>query len=455
MSVVVRFAPSPTGYIHIGNLRTALFNWLLRCKARGEFILRFDDTDVVRSKSEYADAILEDLAWVGIKPDRIEYQSKRSERYDRVAQELKDKGLLYGCYEASDELDRKRKRLRARGQPPVYDRTGFQLRDEDRKSLEESGRKPHWRFLLPNFESDPLQTSRVDVKWEDLCREHQAVDLASLSDPVLIREDATYLYTLPSIIDDIDMGVTHVIRGEDHVANTGVQIAIFEILGGTVPQFAHHNLLVGRDGSGISKRQDSLSIRELRSNGFEPNAVVAIASLIGTSHPVEPIDSLSELAEKFEFKSISRNPAKFDPIELEHLNKRCLHELTYNKAKNRLQQIGADNGEAFWEIARQNLDKFSDVGIWSEVINGDIKLERNSVDMEFLVQSATLLPDEPWDETTWGVWTDAVKVATGRKGRELFMPLRLALTGMEHGPELKRLLPLIGYQKSLQRLQKS
>ena len=454
MSVVVRFAPSPTGYIHIGNLRTALFNWLLRCKMGGEFILRFDDTDVARSKTEYAEAILEDLAWVGIEPDRIEYQSKRSTRYDQIAQELKDKGLLYGCYEASDELDRKRKRLRARGLPPVYDRAGYQLSEDDKKSLEESGRKAHWRFLLPNFETDPLQINRVDVEWNDLCREHQVVDLASLSDPVLIREDATYLYTLPSIIDDIDMGVTHVIRGEDHVANTGVQIAIFKALGGAVPEFAHHNLLVGRDGSGISKRQDSLSIRELRNSGFEPNAVAAIATLIGTSHPVEPIDSLSDLAKVFEFKSISRTPAKFDTVELEHLNKRCLHELAYDKAKSRLQQVSADSGEAFWEIARQNLDKFKDVVVWSEVINGEIKFENKSEDLEFLARAAELLPNEPWDETTWGAWTNEVKRDTGRKGRELFMPLRIALTGMEHGPELKRLLPLIGNEKSLQRLTK-
>ena len=418
----------------------------------GEFILRFDDTDVVRSKTEYAEAILEDLRWVGIEPDRIEYQSKRTERYNQVAQDLKDSGKLYACYEASDELDRKRKRLRARGLPPVYDRTGYKLSEDERKSLEESGRKPHWRFLLPNFETDPLQTSRVDEEWNDLCREHQTVDLASLSDPVLIREDATYLYTLPSIIDDIDMGVTHVIRGEDHVANTGVQIAIFKELGGNVPQFAHHNLLVNIDGGGISKRQDSLSIRELRKSGFEANAVAAIAVLIGTSHPVEPIDSLGDLAKFFEFKSISRTPAKFDTVELEHLNKRCLHELSYTNAQNRLQQIKADKGEVFWEIVRQNLNTFDDVAIWSEVIEGDFKSENIATDVEFLVKSAQLLPQEPWDETTWNTWTEIIKSETGRKGRELFMPLRIALTGKEHGPELKRLLPLIGYKNSLQRL---
>ena len=248
------------------------------------------------------------------------------------------------------------------------------------------------------------------------------------------------------------MGVTHIIRGEDHVANTGVQIAIFKELGGNVPQFAHHNLLVSIDGRGISKRQDSLSIRELRKSGFEANAVAAIAVLIGTSHPVEPIESLGDLAESFDFKSISRTPAKFDTVELEHLNKRCLHELSYTNAQNRLQQIKADKGEVFWEIVRQNLDIFNDVAIWSKVIEGDFKAENTATDVEFLAKSAQLLPQEPWDETTWSTWTEIIKSVTGRKGRELFMPLRIALTGKEHGPELKRLLPLIGYEKSLQRL---
>ncbi len=452
MSVIVRFAPSPTGYIHIGNLRVVLFNWLLAKKSQGQFVLRFDDTDKIRSEQKFADATIEDLAWLSIVPDRIAYQSHRSDKYDALAEKLKSDGLLYACYETADELDRKRKRLRARGRPPVYDRTGYYLTAEERADLEAEGRRPHWRFLLPNFQDNPRQMQKTDVAWDDLCRGHQTVDLSSMSDPVLIREDGSYLYTLPSIIDDIDMGVTHVVRGEDHVANTGVQIAIFKALGGQVPTFAHHNLLVGGDGAGLSKRHESLSLRGLREDGYEPLAVAALSALIGTSNPVEPISSLSDLVDTFEFGKVSRAPARFDPSDLEALNAKTLHNLPYSDVRERLAALNADGGEDFWNSARENLEKFADVETWMRIVNGPVAPVIEDEDRDFVRAASGLLPPEPWSEETWKEWTDRVKAATGRKGRILFMPLRKALTGMDHGPELKRLLPLIGRQNSLDRL---
>ncbi|MEP3275230.1 MAG: glutamate--tRNA ligase [Stappiaceae bacterium] len=452
MTAIVRFAPSPTGYIHIGNLRVVLFNWLLAQKSQGQFVLRFDDTDKARSEQKYADAILEDLAWLSVVPDRIAYQSHRSDRYDALAEKLKAEGLLYACYETADELDRKRKRQRARGLPPVYDRTGYFLTDEEKTEKEAQGRRPHWRFLLPNFQSDPRSPEKTDVVWDDLCRGQQSVDLSSMSDPVLIREDGSYLYTLPSIIDDIDMEITHVVRGEDHVANTGVQISIFKALGGNVPIFAHHNLLVGGDGAGLSKRNESLSLRGLREEGFEPLAVAALSALIGTSNPVEPISALSDLVETFDFGKISRAPARFEPSDLATLNAKTLHALPYSAVAERLKGLDADGGEALWDIARENLEKLSDIRTWVGIMGGHVQPIIETEDREFINQARALLPPEPWSEQTWKDWTDRVKTQSGRKGRGLFMPLRKALTGMEHGPELKRLLPLIGRQNSLDRL---
>jgi glutamyl-tRNA synthetase len=439
MSTIVRFAPSPTGRIHIGNARTAILNWLMSRKENGQFILRYDDTDTARSTQEFADGIATDIAWMGIVPDRVEWQSKRFPRYDAVVADMKAKGQLYPCYETADELERRRKRQEARGGLRTYDRAALKLTAEERAALEAEGRKPHWRFKLD---------ARV-IEWNDLIRGPQHTDLASQSDPVLVREDGTYLYTLPSVIDDIDFGITHVVRGEDHVTNAGVQVAITLALGGTPPIYAHHSLLVGADGKGLSKRLGSLSIASMREQGLEPMAVVSHAALLGTSDNIHPCADIQELVEGFDLTKISRAPGRFDEKDLNTLNAKLLHMLPWDAVKHRL----PDQSEAFWLAVRGNIEKFSETEFWDDVIQQDLKIEPAAEDVEFIAKARAALPPEPWDGTTWKIWTDAVKAATGRKGKSLFMPLRMVLTGMEHGPELAALLPLIGRQRVLDRME--
>ncbi|MDH7788823.1 glutamyl-tRNA synthetase [Ochrobactrum sp. 19YEA23] len=455
MTVTVRFAPSPTGYIHIGNTRTALSNWLFAKKNGGRFILRYDDTDVERSRVEYAEAIAVDLDWLGVKPDRIEYQSKRFDVYARAVEKLKAAGLLYACYETADELERRRKLRLARRLPPVYGREALKITDAEKAAFEAEGRKPHWRFLLPNFESDPFVTQRTEVHWEDLVRGPQVVDLASMSDPVLVREDGTYLYTLPSVVDDIDLGVSHIIRGDDHVTNTGVQIAIFRALGAEPPVFGHHNLLTTTTGEGLSKRTGALSVGSLRENGYEPMAVASLAILIGTSENVAAAPTMDALAERFDLASISKSSAKFDPAELDTLNRALLHEMSFADAKPRVTALGieGEKAEPFWLVVRGNLDRFGDVQHWWQIVTGDLPEapELSDEDREFARTAFTLLPAAPWDQQTWKMWTDAIKSETGRKGKGLFMPLRLALTGQAHGPELADLLVLMGPEKAQSR----
>ena len=440
--VKVRFAPSPTGLIHIGNARTAIVNWLHAKKAGGKFILRFDDTDTARSKQEYADAIATDVAWLGLATDEVHYQSKRFDLYDGAAQKLKDAGRLYPCYETADELERKRRRQLATGKPPVYDRTSLDLSDDDRAKLEAEGRQAHWRFKL----SDSV------VHSVDLIRGDQSIDMASLSDPVLIREDGSYLYTLPSVVDDIDMGVTDVIRGEDHVVNTSVQIEIFKALGATPPRFAHHSLLVGADGKSLSKRIGSLSIGGMRELGLEAMAVVSHAALLGTSEQIVPHLSLDTLVEVFDISKMSRAPARFDIEEVKNINAKLLHETPFEVVEARLADMDVTTDEAFWLAVRGNISTLSDTSQWYDVVNGDVTPVIADEDKDFIAEAAGLLPDAPFDETTWKVWTGAVKQATGRKGKGLFMPLRLALTGLAHGPEIAGLLPLIERKAVLARL---
>ena len=441
MKPVVRFAPSPTGRLHIGNLRPALLNWLYALKRDGQFILRYDDTDVARSTQEFADGIAVDLAWIGIHPHKMVKQSERFALYDAACDKLRADGRLYACYETADELDRRRKRQQARGLPPIYDRAALKLTEGEKKDLEAQGRKPHWRFKL----------DAKTVQWDDMVRGPSHIDCASLSDPVLIREDGAYLYTLPSVVDDLDLGVTDVIRGEDHVTNTAVQIQIIEALGGAVPRFGHHNLLTDASGQGLSKRLGHLSLQGLREDGMEPMAVASLAVLVGSAEAVRPIATMSELAEIVDLDRLSRAPAKFEVSELDHLNAKLLHAMDYATAKPRLQALGADGGEAFWLAVRGNCNRFADVAVWWPVVNGPT--EPVIEDHSFTDAALSVLPAEPWDDTTWGAWTKAVKEKTGATGKALFMPLRMALTGLEHGPELKALLPLIGRERVVKRLQ--
>jgi glutamyl-tRNA synthetase len=441
MSVTVRFAPSPTGRLHVGNIRTALLNWLFAKGKGGRFLLRLDDTDAERSTEEFVHGIAADLAWLGLDWAQQVRQSDRFAVYAAAVERLKSAGRLYAAYETAEELELKRKRQLARGRPPVYDRAALKLSQEERAELETEGRRPHWRFLLETR----------DVVWDDLVRGEQHVDAASLSDPVLVRADGTYLYTLPSVVDDIDLAITHVIRGEDHVANTAPQIQLFEALGATPPYFGHHNLLVGADGHSLSKRDRTLSIDALRKEGIEPLAVASYAATIGTSDPVAPHASLDELGQGFAFAKLSRAPARFEPQELRALNAKLLHALSYGTVAERLREMGVKGDEDFWEAVRSNLAVLADATIWWGVVTGP--LDPVIEDAALCQEAARVLPPEPWDGATWANWSAAVKEATGAKGKALFAPLRLALTGREHGPELKLLLPLIGRERAATRLE--
>jgi len=441
MSVTVRFAPSPTGRLHAGNIRTALINFLFARKTGGRLIFRLDDTDRERSTDEFAEGIREDLAWLGITYASEVHQSDRFARYAEAVEKLKSAGRLYPAYETPEELELKRKRQLARGRPPVYDRAALKLTPEERAKLEAEGRRPHWRFRLETR----------DVVWEDLVRGRQHVDASSLSDPVLVRADGTYLYTLPSVVDDIELGITHVIRGEDHVVNTAPQIQLFEALGAAPPAFGHHSLLVNADGQALSKRDRSISIKGMREEGIEALAVASYCATIGTSDPVAPHANLDELVRGFDFAKLSRAPARFDPAELRALNAKLLHMLPFEAVAGRLKGMGVEGGATFWEAVRGNLAVLGDAGTWWEVVRNP--LSPVIEDRDLCRRAAELLPPEPWDETTWERWSTAIKQATGAKGKALFQPLRLALTGREHGPELKLLLPLIGRARALARLE--
>lgn len=441
---IVRFAPSPTGRIHIGNARTALMNFLFAKKQHGHFILRFDDTDVARSKEEYAASIEFDLAWLGISPDLVVRQSQRFSLYQAAAEKLRAAGRLYPAYETAEELERRRRRQQARGLPPIYDRAALELSAAERARLEAEGRRPHWRFKL----------NHTIIRWDDLVRGESHIDSASLSDPVLLREDGTYLYTLPSIVDDIDLNVTHIIRGEDHVTNTAVQIQLFEALAGqgAAPLFGHHNLLTAASGEGLSKRSGALSIAALREEGIEPLAVAACAVLTGTSDSVHPVHSLDELAASLDLSHVSRTQARFDLEELRSLSARTLHHMSFEDARERLAALGiaGPKAEDFWLAVRGNLSTFHEIVDWWRVVAGEI--EPGVEDADVLAAARETLPEEPWDAATFARWTDSLKARTNRKGKALFHPLRLALTGREQGPELAALLPLIGRVKAEARL---
>lgn len=439
---VVRFAPSPTGLIHIGNARTALLNALFARKHGGTFILRLDDTDRARSEDRFAEAIGQDLAWLGIPPDETETQSSRMARYEATLAKLSEAGRVYACYETEEELERKRRRQLGRGLPPAYDRSALSLSDEDRARYEREGRKPYYRFKLGH---------RV-IKWNDLVRGEISIDTASLSDPVVRRADGTWLYSLASVVDDIDLKITHVIRGEDHITNTAAQIDMFAALGGALPAFAHHNLLTLPGGEGLSKRLGSLSIRSLREAGQEALAVAAVAVLTGTSLAVEPVESLGALVERVDFGKISHGPARFDPADLDALTAKTLHAASYVSVAARLKALDIGGGEAFWLAVRGNLAKLPDAKEWWEVVSAPFASKIAEADRGFCKLAETLLPDEPWDEKVWDRWLAAIKPVANRKGRELFHPLRIALTARENGPELRALLPLIGRARASARL---
>ncbi len=433
-NIKVRFAPSPTGHMHIGNTRTALFNWLWAKKMGGEFMLRVDDTDFARSKKEYEDSMRESLKWLGLVWSSEARQSARFERYKEVTSRLIKDGRIYPCYETPEELEFKRKRALSKGVPPIYDRQALNYTKEDIANFEKEGRKPHYRFKL----------NAGEIKWNDAVRGEVKYEASNLSDPIIIREDGSYLYHLPSVIDDSDFGITHILRGEDHVTNTASQIQMFEAIGGFVPTFAHLPLLTGKEGK-LSKRLGSLGVRELKAEGVENMAICSYLAKLGTSEDIRSFYSLEELAQTLDFSKIGRAQPKFDVEELKHFNVKHIHTMPFDAVKDRVKV-----NEEFWNDVKANLEKVEDVDIWNNICNGEVspQLENKALtDM-----AADLLPKEPWTDETFNAWLGEVKAKSGLKGKDLFHPIRLALTGEASGPELKTLLPMIGYKKAYERL---
>ena len=432
---ITRFAPSPTGYIHVGNLRTALMNYLIARKSGGQFILRLDDTDQERSKPEYADGIMEDLSWLGLHWDRVEKQSLRMERYREAADQLRAARRFYECFESPVELDLKRKKQLNMGRPPVYDRTSLRLTAEERDRMRAEGRAGYWRFLL----------DQTRIEWPDGILGPISIDAASVSDPVLIRADGQVLYTFASSVDDIDMGVSFIVRGSDHVTNTATQIQIMQALGGTVPSFAHHSLLTGPQGEELSKRLGVLALRDLRARGVEPLALLSLMARLGSSKPVELAGSMEELIDGFDVESFGAAPTKFDDADLFPLTRAHVQSLPLAKVADRVAALGvpADKADLFWSVAKGNITVLADLaGWWTLFRDGAVPLV-DAEDADFVRQALTLLPEKPWTHDTWGLWTEAVKAATGRKGKALYRPLRRALTGLEAGPEMADVMPLL------------
>jgi glutamyl-tRNA synthetase len=439
MTVRTRFAPSPTGHLHVGNIRAALHNWLWARAQGGAFWLRIDDTDAERSEERFVDAIRADLAWLGLVPDGEERQSARFALYEARFAALRDAGLIYPAYETSQELDLKRKIAAGRGLPPIYDRAALALSDADRSALEAEGVQPHWRFKLDH---------ETPIAWDDLIRGPQKFDAATMSDPVIRRADGSWLYMLPSAIDDAEMGITHVVRGEDHVSNTALQLQMFAAMGVAPPAFAHEALLTGAEGK-LSKRLGSLGVAHFREIGIEPEAVRALLARIGTSLPVEPLVDVAALVESFDFAKFGRAPARFDEAELAGLNAKIVHQLAFAQVAERLP---AGMGEAEWAAVRPNLATVTEAVDWWRVIEGPITAERDPADADFLASAARLTNVIAWDGDPWHALTAALKGETGRSGKALFLPLRRALTGLDHGPDMKTLLPLIGQDRARDRL---
>lgn len=446
MTVKVRFAPSPTGFLHVGNVRAALINWMFAKKHQGEFMLRMDDTDLERSKKEFEDGIIEDLAWLGLYHQSFARQSERFERYAEVMKELIDAGRLYPCFETPEELEFKRKRQLGRGEPPRYDRASLKLTEAERKAFLDEGKKPHYRFRLES----------KDISWYDLVRGdvHFAPD--HLSDPVLVRADGVYLYTHTSVIDDVDFGITHILRGEDHVTNTAVQVQLFEALGKDPKeiQFAHTTLLMDKDGSALSKRLGSLGVKDLRAQGIEPLAICSFLARLGTSESIQPFFSMEEIADQFDLGSFSRNPPRFDLDELKALNHRLMADLPFSIIQPKLVGMGfGDFQEKEWDLFKGNISSKEDYTLWHNIFHGEISWPE-TLDKNYLDVAYQNLPHDPFSEDTWKMWTELLKEKTGRKGKDLFMPLRQALTGEGHGPEMREVLHLLGYHKVKLRLEK-
>ena len=441
MTTVTRFAPSPTGLLHLGNIRTALINWLYARTNNGKFILRIDDTDLERSKDEYISQIKYDLDWLGIDFDETFNQSSRFDRYREQFEKLKADGRIYPCYETPEELERKRKLLIAAGGKQVYDRSAMELTDQQKKDYEAEGRKPHWRFLL--------KTERM--KWDDLLKGEIDIDLTSLSDPVLFREDGVPLYTFSSAVDDIDYGITNVIRGDDHTSNTAVQVEIINALDQNKITFAHHALLKASSGDKLSKRDNVISISSFREANMEPISILSLLATIGTSNSIELKDNIDQIKSEFKLSTISTSPGRIEIDVLNALNKKQVQKYNFSEIEERLKKIDEKIDQKFWETIRGNLNVVEDIKQWTDIVFNSETIKPS--DKDYIKIAMELIPDDPWNDETWGLWTSAIKEKTGRKGKELFLPLREAFTGLNHGPEMKLLIQLLGREKIIQRVE--
>lgn len=434
--VTTRFAPSPTGFLHVGNIRTALINWLYARAHDGKFILRIDDTDKKRSKTEYVDAIKYDLEWLGLHWDEIYFQSQRMELYEQTKSKLISNKRLYPCYESQEELELKKKVLLSRNLPPIYDRSALKLSSEEKKQFENQGINAHWRFLMDN----------TPIEWQDAVSGKIHFDPKKINDPILIRGDGTMTYMIATIADDIDLGITHIIRGKDHISNSAIHMQMFKALGATTPNLIHLSLIQSKEGE-ISKRLGGFDIKNLRDSGMHPMAVLSFFAKLGTSDPIEFRKTLKELCQDFSITKFGKADTNYDLLELERLNTKLLHHMSYAEAK---QYLPNHVNEDFWEKVKTNLTKINEVEDWWEICNQVITPV--ITDLNLTKEASQLLPQGIWSEATWNEWINQVKISTNKNGKELFMPIRLALTGMDHGPELKNLLPILGREKTFNRL---
>ena len=441
--IITRFAPSPTGHLHLGNLRSCFLNWIFAKKNKGKFILRFDDTDKERSKDEFVTSINSDLQWLKIDYQETFFQSKRVDRYDELFDKLIEKNLVYPCFESNEDLEIKKKLQLKAGKPPIYDRQSLNLSKEEIEKKIINGEKPYWRFKL----------SQKKISWTDLVKGSTEVDLSSQSDPVLRRADGSYLYHFPSVVDDIDMNITHIIRGEDHITNSGIQIEIFNALDANIPIFGHNSLLVSENGEPFSKRNAAASIEQLKEKGIDPNAVNSLNASIGSSVDIEAYESLDLLADKFEISSLSKSPARYSNNQLDKLNSQLISNYDFDQISQLIKDKNNIFDEEFWDCIKQNISTLSEVSDWIRILNEPIKGDFN-IEENFLIVAQELLPNEPWDSKTWNEWISKLKEKTQKKGKELFMPIRLALTGKTNGPELNKLILLMGYNKVMERLKR-
>ena len=438
--IKVRFAPSPTGYLHIGNFRTALVNFLFARNVNGHFMLRIDDTDQERSSLEYEEAIKEDLSWMSINWDSLEKQSSRLSNYDDALETLLDKKRAYPCFETAEELSLKRKGQLSSGKPPVYDRSALKLSDSDIADLKSKGKKAHYRFLL----------NHTDVNWDDLVKGPSKYNMSNLSDPVILREDGRVIYTLASVVDDIDFKVTDILRGEDHMTNSAAQIQLFEALGSLAPRLGHLSLLTDISGSGLSKRLGSLSLKDLRHEGFEPMAISSLLSKVGTSDPIDVFKDIKQIIKEFDINKFGKSKPKFDKNELSNLNSKFFQLMDYEDIINKLKTMDLNITKEFWYLIRGNIEILDDVKIWMNVCFGNIQTK--NIDSDLLSLALKLLPQDQFNENTWSIWTNLLKIESGKKGKDLYKPLRLCLTGQDNGPEMASLISIMGRDKVTERL---